>query len=232
VVARPAEDGYEILLLERPLASRFAAGAFVFPGGVVDADDEHPEWSARLPEVAGAEAATWVAAIRELFEETGILPAPVQDGVIARLDAARRELLADRRSFSDIARELDLSFRDARLAYFARWITPEELERRYDARFFFAALPDASARVALTPEHVSGVWASPVRALRLFRSGELPMLFPTWKTLEALAGHASLEQALAAMRGATVRTVMPRLRVSGKSVHPVLPGEPGYDEAR
>ena len=230
VVARPLGERFEVLLLERPTTSRFAAGAFVFPGGVVDDDDAGPGWAERLPEVPGAEPGACVAAIRELFEETGILLSD-ERAPAGPLGDARRDLLADRRSFAEVARDLALSFRGARVAYFARWITPELLARRYDTRFFFAALPDREDVVSLTPEHTSGLWSAPAAALARFRAGELPMLFPTWKTLETLAGHRSLEEALSAMRAATVRTVTPKLEVSGGSVRPLMPGDPGYEEA-
>lgn len=232
VVGRPAPkgEGFEVLLLERPLTTRFAAGAFVFPGGVVDEDDSDPGWDLRLPDVPGAERGACVAAIRELFEETGIVLGAGRPDVAGALAGARRELLADRRSFVDIAREHELDFGGARLAYFARWITPERLSRRYDARFFFAALPDREAEVSLTPEHDSGLWSPPAEALERFREGELPMLFPTWKTLEMLTSDASLEDALARMRAMTVEAVMPRLGGTGDTVRPLLPGDPGYDE--
>lgn len=231
VVARPGSEGFEVLLLARPLTSRFAAGAFVFPGGVVDEDDADPFWADRLPDVPDAEPGPCVAAIRELFEETGILLGEAGAASAGALEEARHELLADRRTFTAIAREHDLDFRDARLAYFARWITPERLTRRYDAHFFFAALPDREAHVSLTPEHTSGLWNGPAVALERFRTGELPMLFPTWKTLDMLTGHPSLEDALAGMRATAVRTVTPRLDVTGETIRPVLPDDPGYDEA-
>lgn len=231
VVARPAPAGYEVLLLERPATSRFAAGAFVFPGGVVDDDDGDPAWTVRIPEVPGAGTAACVAAIRELFEETGLLPVPPAGVPPGRLAEARRALLADEVPFTRIAEELRLDFRGARMAYFARWVTPERLARRYDARFFFAALDDPGARADLTPEHVSEVWRSPGDALEGFRDGRLPMLLPTWKTLERLSEQRSLDAALDALRAAVPATVLPRLRGTGDSLRPVLPGEPGYDEA-
>lgn len=231
VVARPAPEGFEVLLLERPLTTRFAAGAFVFPGGVVDDDDADPRWADLLPDVPDAEPGPCVAAIRELFEETGILLGDAPTGSAGRLPAARLELLADRTAFGAIARDLGLDFRSARIAYFARWITPARLTRRYDARFFFAALPDRDASVSLTPEHTSGMWSVPAAALERFREGGLPMLFPTWKTLELLTGHRSLEDALAAMRATAVRSITPKLTVTGETVRPVLPGDPGYDAA-
>lgn len=230
VVARPAPEGFEVLLLERPLTTRFAAGAFVFPGGVVDEHDADPAWAGRLPDVPDAEPGACVAAIRELFEETGILLGGAPGAGPARLAAARRDLVEDRRSFADIARALDLDFRRARLAYFARWITPERLTRRYDTRFFFAALPDREAAVELTPEHASGMWSAPAAALERFRSGELPMLFPTWKTLESLTRDATLDDALARMRATAVWSVTPKLTGTGETVRAVLPDEPGYDE--
>lgn len=223
---------FEVLLLERPGTSRFAAGAFVFPGGAIDpadaADAEADD--GRLPPLPLRERAALVAAIRELFEETGILLGhpPPEPG--PALERAREDLLSDRRSLLDVARELEVSFAASRVAYFARWITPSRLTRRYDTRFFFA-LAGSDAEPRLTPEHVSALWIPPAEALARFRAGELPMLFPTWKTLDRLAAFPSLAAALEGLRAAEVEEMTPRLEVEGDAVRPLLPGDPGYDEA-
>jgi len=229
VVARPAETSFEVLLLERPKVSSFAAGAFVFPGGVADSDDARGFWEGRLP-VTG-ERASCVAALRELFEETGILPTS-NYGLLPHRDlgASRRGLLDGARRFSEISAAFDFDFSGARIAYFSRWITPRTLSRRYDTRFFLLVLEPGPISVTLTPEHDSAVWKEPGAALEMCVSGDLPMLFPTRKTLDRLSGFASLETAFEALRGKQVEPVLAKLDMSGDQIRPLMPGDPGYEE--
>ncbi|WP_423930719.1 NUDIX domain-containing protein [Candidatus Palauibacter sp.] len=119
VVARPAPPHLEFMLLQRPSESRFAAGAYVFPRGVIEADDASPTWAGRLP--PAGEATACVAALRELFEETGILPGSTQPGDPSGLAEARRALLADQTRFSRLAERLHVDFSSESIAYFARW---------------------------------------------------------------------------------------------------------------
>jgi 8-oxo-dGTP pyrophosphatase MutT (NUDIX family) len=230
VLARPgATESFELLMLKRPRASRFAAGAYVFPGGVVDPADGSPYWIDRLPALpnlpdAGRPAAT--AAIRELFEETGILLSDDdRSEADPGLDEARLALLADERTFEEVAREFSVTFTAAPMTYFARWITPRRLARRYDALFFLVSLPHREHDVSITVEHDAVLWIGPAEALEQFRRGELPMLFPTWKTVEELAGFADLESATAMLGGAPVRAIEPFLDVHGNTVRPRMPEE-------
>lgn len=228
-VARPADPGFEVLLLERPQASRFAAGAFVFPGGVVDDEDASPVWANRLPPVP--ETAACAAALRELFEETGILIGEVRRQLDpAEISRHRRALLADEALFVDLVEALDLDLRASSLVYLARWITPRSLARRYDTRFFLAPVP-AGTRVDLTPEHDSARWEPAGRALELVRTGELPMLFPTRKTLEGLAGFEALGDAVAGLGARAVHPILAKLSMRGDTLRPLMPGDPGYDDA-
>lgn len=237
VVARPlgAAGEFEVLLLERPATARFAAGAFVFPGGVVDPDDGSPFFADRLPHVTEAERPPLVAALRELFEETGLLlseelPAAGDPavGTAARdMRAGRADLLAGRTRFADIVRSMDLSFAAARVTYFARWVTPATYTRRYDTRFFFAIAPNPNAEISLTREHVSAAWLTPFVALSRFRTGGLPMLFPTWKTLEGLAELGTLAETIGALERKVVRSVIPRLEMRDGALMPVLPEDDG-----
>lgn len=232
ILARPGPDGsgMELLLLRRPDESRFAAGAYVFPGGVVDAaDGDVPGWDAFGPEVEREERPALVAALRELFEETGLLPAdePPDADVLER---ARRELLADEVDFPSLMERFDLAFHGLRSVYLARWITPERLSRRYDARFFLAEHRGGEPEL-VADEHVASAWLEPAEALERFEAGQLPLLYPTWKTLEALAPEPSLEAVLERYRGRTVEAVRPRLLVEGERILPVLPGDPRYEEA-
>lgn len=240
VLARPsagsAAHGLEVLLLRRPVEARFAAGAYVFPGGVIDPADRDPGLADLFgaPRREGAEeTAALAAGVRELFEETGILPADRRPPEPATR-RAREELLADRTTLRRIAAELDVSFRALEAVYFARWITPELLARRYDTRFFLA-VPGGGAwpEPRLTAEHTTWLWIGPREAVERFHAGGLPMLFPTWKTLEQLGRFESLEEALEALRSRPVEPVRPRLVLEeGGRVRPVMPGDPGYERGR
>ena len=227
VVAAPGSP-FEVLLLQRPGRASFGAGAWAFPGGAIDEDDALPMWARRMPAVG--ERVACVAALRELFEETGIAPAVAPDVDPDVLAASRRSLLAQAESFSGVAQRLDLDFSMTRVVYFARWITPLGASMRFDTRFFMLALDRRPGRVSLTPEHDAALWATPDAALRRFAEGTLPMMFPTVRTLERLAGFSSLDDAAEALRGVPVEPALVRLRVGEDGVRPVAPGDPGYAE--
>lgn len=230
VLARGGDDGLELLFLQRPEESRFAAGAWVFPGGVVDPGDREAELAGRLgPGATSSETPFLAAALRECFEETGLLPA---DRVPAWEERrrVREELLTGEVDLPAILRRWDLTFRELRAAYFARWVTPARLSRRYDARFFLAQHRGGEPHL-VHGEHTDAAWVAPRLALERFRAGDFPMLFPTRKTVDSLDGFGSLDEALEAYRGRTVEPVRPRLLVEEDRVVPVLPGDPAYDRA-
>lgn len=230
VVARDGDGGLDLLFLRRPEEARFAAGAYVFPGGVIDPGDEAETLRDRLgPRVTRAEPSALVAALREGFEETGLLPAdelpPPEERHRGRLALLRHET-----TFPELVRRWDLRFRGLGAAYFARWITPAVLSRRYDARFFLVEHRGGEPRL-VGGEHTEAEWIAPSEALRRFEAGVLPMLYPTRKTVERLTGHPGLASAMEAFRRAEVVATRPRLLVEGDAVLPLLPGEPGYERA-
>ena len=231
VVARGGARGMELLFLRRPAEARFAAGAYVFPGGVIDPEDEGAALRGRLgPGVTRAEPDALVAALREAFEETGLLPADdLPPG--SELGRAREALLEGETTFPALLRAWDLRFRGLSAAYFARWVTPARLSRRYDARFFLVEHRGGEPSL-IGEEHTEAVWIDPGEALRRFETGDLPMLYPTRKTVERLAVHPELAGAMEAFRRAEVDPARPRLLVDGDAVVPVMPGEPGYEEAK
>lgn len=200
VLVRDRADGPEVLLVRRRSDVGFAAGAFVFPGGTLDEEDGDPAWEARLrmpavhelADVSDAGAgepparAFVAAALREGFEETGVLVGV--DRVPAAVLRERAALVAGRRRFIDlIASALDRPLDARGLALCARWITPEPLARRYDARFFIAVAPPGIEVVHETGELAEHIWIAPSDALERYFDEAFPMLFPTARTLGWLA---------------------------------------------
>jgi 8-oxo-dGTP pyrophosphatase MutT (NUDIX family) len=142
----------------------------------------------------------WVAAIRELFEETGIFIGVDRTGAAIRmadenkrrLPESHRLLLETKVSFAELL-EAEGWFCDAsRVAYFAHWQTPEEFAMRFDTRFFLALLPERQTPSFRSREVADAVWISPDHALFLYQKGELPLIFPTYASLRMLADFASL----------------------------------------
>jgi 8-oxo-dGTP pyrophosphatase MutT (NUDIX family) len=242
ILARDAAWGPEVLLVRRRADMGFAAGAHVFPGGTLDEEDGDPGWpdllSAPPPAaVAGAAdpggpsgLAFVVAALREMFEETGVLLTIGAQPARGSLIAARESLVSGRRSFIDIVRGLDVRLAADRLVLCARWITPEALSRRYDARFFLAEAPPDVEVTAERGELVEHVWITPGAALRRYFGHQFRMLFPTAKTLGWLENGDSVAEWRQRFLRQEVRPILPRLRRFDGEVLPVLPGEPRYDE--
>lgn len=233
VLLRDRSHGPEVLLLKRVRTSGFVPGAYVFPGGRVDADDSSPELEARLTGLDSRTAAQRMgmsvddtppplayvlASIREAFEETGLLLARDASGAPAasairdpRMAAGRDRLLADEHAFASILNELRLDLDGAGLAYIAHWITPVVEPRRYDTRFFAAAI-EGDAEVSVNPAEMSdAVWLTPEAALERHRSGTLPMVFPTVHTIEALAPFGSTAAILDEYGRRAVPPILPRL---------------------
>lgn len=207
VLVRSGRRGPEVLLTRRPASMAFAPDKEVFPGGRVDADDAAPSWpgrSAVTPARAAAALggdldpatalAIHVAAVRELFEEAGVLLADLPgDGATRRaLGLARSALVGGDARFSTIAAELDLRLRTDLLVPLSRWVTPPNLPRRFDARFFAAELP-AGARVSFEGDEVAGhAWHTPADALDAMADGRIAMWLPTSATLQQLEHAGSV----------------------------------------
>lgn len=210
-----------MLLLQRPLSSRFAAGAHVFPGGTIDADDGTPDLLSRFEGTPVEEPEALIAALREAFEETGLLPGAgsLDVGLTERLLEERQRLLSGQISFGSLLKRHGISLDASGTEYFARWITPVQLSRRYDTRFFLARHPGGEP--VLTREHTTSQWLPPDEALRRFAAGRLPMLFPTRWTLELLSRFSGLDEALAAFRARRVRPILAELVVVDGQIRPV-----------
>ena len=237
VVARESAQGPEVLMLRRHVRLDFVGDAYVFPGGAVDEADADIDAIDISAEEADARLATtrgrafYVAAVREIFEESGLLLA-TQGG--KSLTAADLPALADDReklnarevAFRDLiaARDLHLLAKD--LAFFAHWVTPVGPPRRYDTRFFMVEAPAEQIASHDGEETVSSLWVTPAQALERHYRGELEMIFPTIRTLEELATFTSLAQmreVFAARREVPRRE--PVLVERDGEIVPVLPDE-------
>ena len=206
VLLRPGSAGLEVLLTHRPATMAFAGGAHVFPGGRVDAADSDPALAARS--VLGASDAAaglggdlapgialsaHVAALRELFEEAGVLLADTAASP-ARIGEGRSALLRGEVTLADLAINLDLTLRTDLLVPLSRWVTPVVSPRRFDTRFFAAALPDGAEPSFEGGEVVGAAWLRPIDALVAMADGHLVLWLPTSTTLQQLQHVTSLEQ--------------------------------------
>ncbi|HMD94551.1 MAG TPA: NUDIX hydrolase [Trebonia sp.] len=244
MVLRPAPDqpaaAVEVLMLRRPAAMAFAPGAYVFPGGSVDAADGDPGigWSGPDP----AEFGEWLgcsaqearalvcAAVRETFEESGVLLAGGPDGspVVpdASLDEARAALAAGSVTFAEVLSRRGLVLLAGLLTPWARWITPEAEPRRFDARFFAAALPPGQHAVGHHAEADRTAWLRPAAAIEAARTGSMMLLPPTVTTLHEFAGLGGAAEILGSRRA--IAPIMPRLVVEDGEAWLLVPGEADY----
>jgi 8-oxo-dGTP pyrophosphatase MutT (NUDIX family) len=234
VLMRDADHALQVLLLKRHRSAGFVPGAYVFPGGRIDpADgDERLAASCPVPERGAVAAHYWFGAVRELFEETGVLLARDAAGEWApdasssdALEAWREKLMSDQAGLIDIVTAERLRIDLDGVAYFAHWITPEPEPRRYDTRFFAAALPAGRVIRPDAREMVDAVWVTPADGLERFSAGRLPMVFPTVRTLQDLAQYESVADALRALRAKPVAPVQPRLVRTAGGVGIVIDGE-------
>jgi 8-oxo-dGTP pyrophosphatase MutT (NUDIX family) len=216
ILLRPVKPrGFEVLLTRRPAAMVFLGGMYCFPGGTLRDEDCSDAMLRRArgltPKqaraVVGAHFAPrkalgfWLAAIRELFEEVGILLAGKGNGERLTLGQAEigrmhSALLAKFLSFQTLLENEDLLCDTARLHYFSHWQTPPDVATRFDTRFFLASLPEDQTPLARSREVMHSLWLTPDRALQLFAKAELPMIFPTFASLRTLADFDTLDGVL------------------------------------
>jgi 8-oxo-dGTP pyrophosphatase MutT (NUDIX family) len=238
----PGDRGLQVYMLRRPASMAFAPGAYVFPGGSVDKADAGADlgWAGPAPaewgEAFGAPAALAqalvCAAVRETFEECRVLLAGEDAGSVVTSTAGpawesdRRKLLAGEVSLAGLLRRRGLVLRSDLLRPWARWITPEGEERRYDTRFFAAALPPGQDAQGVGREADEAAWVEPGEALDSAARGDSYLLPPTAVTLSELARCETVAAALAAPRA--IRPLMPEADVTADAVYLRLPAEVDY----
>ncbi|HOA93430.1 MAG TPA: MBL fold metallo-hydrolase [Quisquiliibacterium sp.] len=199
LLLRDGPDGLEVLMTRRSVTASFAPGVFVFPGGALDAADAS-ERARRLsrvrPDQPDDVRPHSVAAIREAFEELGILLAYRPDGSmadatdVARVDRSRDADFFEQLEAGGYAMALD------RVWWLCHWITDRDLPKRFDVRFFVAPVPPGQEPVADEGEQFEPVWISPKQALERHERGDFDMIFPTVRTLRRLAQMPDVDAVL------------------------------------
>ncbi|SPE53620.1 NUDIX domain protein [Streptomyces netropsis] len=242
LLMRDTTGGPTVHMLRRRASMAFAGGAYAYPGGSVDPRDERDvpwagpsrtEWARRLGVDAADAQAIVCAAVRETFEEAGVLLAgPTPESVVADTTGAdwetdRAALVTRELSFADFLDRRGLVLRSDLLGGWARWITPEFEPRRYDTWFFVAALPEGQRTRNASTEADHTVWAAPADAAAGYDRGELLMMPPTISTLRALLPYGTVAEVLAAAREADLTPVLAQARlVAGE----IVLSWPGHDE--
>jgi 8-oxo-dGTP pyrophosphatase MutT (NUDIX family) len=242
MLLRPAEHGPEVYMLRRQSSMTFAPGAFVFPGGSVDPRDAEEEiawvgpgaaeWGRIFDAPSRLARALVCAAVRETFEESGVLLAgPSAATVVADTrnddwEADRHALLDRSLSLAELLRRRRLVLRADLLRPWSRWITPVVEERRFDARFFAAALPPGQRTRDVGGEAAQVSWIRPADAIAAGRRKEIVLWLPTAVTLGELAECSTVEAALGASRQVT--PVLPEVTIRAGTAWIKVPGKQEY----
>lgn len=226
---------FEVLMVKRHHQIDFASGALVFPGGKSHAGDHDPAWAEHAIgwEAFDAEQrAMRIAAIREVFEEAGILLAKRRNGEPIGGEACPMEVreAVDKGtvSFLDVIREQEVRLDLDALTVFARWITPVIVPKRFDTWFYLVNAPEDQLAACDGRETVDAEWIAPSEALRLADAGERTVIFPTRMNLKLLAEAESAADAVARAQERELVTVLPKVEERPHGRVLTLPHNAGY----
>ena len=237
MMLRDGAAGLEVFMVVRHHQIDFASGALVFPGGKADPQDFD---AALIPHLDGAAAdeamrAIQVSAIREAFEECGILLAREegQSGLISakrllELEPYRTTLHSGAATLRGFVEQERLRFACDQLVHFAHWITPEMLPKRFDTHFFLAAAPSDHLAVHDGHESVDSVWIRPADAIAQAETGERTIIFPTLRNIEKLATWDTVADAIAGTRASRVIRVLPWMERRDDGTFVCIPPDAGY----
>jgi 8-oxo-dGTP pyrophosphatase MutT (NUDIX family) len=245
-------EGFEVFLLKRHEKSSFMGGNYVYPGGRVDREDGSPEMCSFSEGITLEEAqrifgranspeesfAHWIAGIRELFEEAGVLLAYDRERKLLQIKGReeretflryRTSLQKDKMSICEVAQKENLRLALDQLHYYAHWITPEARSERFDTRFFLARYPFGQEATHDQKETTAEAWLTPQKALQENLTGEVVLSPPTLKTLEDLSRFENIEEIFDSLKKADIQPILPIL--TKISDHPLLvfPWDPEYE---
>ncbi len=240
------KSGFEVLLVRRSSKSAFVPSAYVFPGGKVEPDDCLPEMAnycrkndliKSISFLDGAPSAQdalgiLIAAIRETFEESGILlaravkngnPASVDENLERQLLSHRANLNSGNLKFLDLLKKENLILAIDRLHYFSRWITPELSPLRYDARFFIAEVPEGQKAFHDGDEVTKHIWITPAQALERYSQQKIYMVAPTVVTLEELSRFQTINEAIESTANKNIKAVLTRMIIENNEAQEHTP---------
>ncbi|HPW36116.1 MAG TPA: hypothetical protein PLN83_03790 [Syntrophorhabdus sp.] len=246
--------GFEVFLLKRHNQSIFMGGNYVYPGGKVDEEDAAEEILARSQGISSRQAqeilgendakiaiAYWIAGIRELFEEAGILLAYNKEKRLLSIDSEdakqrlafhRLSLQKGEKSFLQIIIEEDLTLAIDQCFYYAHWITPEARNVRFDTRFFVARTISGQEASPDAKETTEGVWLTPSAALQKNFEGTVALSPPTLKTLEDLSRFSSIHDLLSSLPERKKPAILPILLNPLADETLIFPWDPEYEDLR
>lgn len=252
MLIRDVEDGFEVFMLQRTHSAAFAGGMYVFPGGRVDATDGvealepfcdglDDRQASGLLQIPKGGLAYWVAAIRECFEEAGVLLARdvVTSQLVAfvdpetqnRFNQAREKIHDSSLNMIELCQQENLKLVTGSMHYVSHWITPIGESRRFDTRFFVASAPNSQEPLHDSQETIASLWIKPQTALDQLERGELAMFPPTSENLKFLSEFKTTAEVLiAASKVSNPVAILPRLRTNsdGKVTGVLMPGDPEY----
>lgn len=239
-------------MMRRSKGQSFMSGAFVFPGGKLDGGDLDPAISSCVHGLAPPDAkhglqepgipddfglGLYMAAVRETFEEAGVLLAYAPGGALVDLQdpITSQKFLRYRQELHDKSLDMPALSRREGLRYaldllypYAHWITPDIESRRFDTRFFIALLPPSQTPVHDMQELSESRWLTPGMALSEQRAGRFLLMPPTLKIIEEMAGFASLPDLIASIPGREIRPILPQVSVTPAAITVKLPHDPEY----
>jgi 8-oxo-dGTP pyrophosphatase MutT (NUDIX family) len=239
MLLRDGPNGLEVFMVVRHHKIDFASGALVFPGGKVDEADRDPALRDHCTGIEGLddlEVAFRLAAIREAFEECGVLLARPrgEDALLTGARLAELEprwspvLRADEATLAEFVTAEKLDLACGLLAPFARWITPDHMPKRFDTYFFLAAAPADHIAIHDGSESVDSVWTRPADALAEADADRRTVIFPTRLNLEKLGRAASVAEAFAAAAATDVVTVEPDVEITDEGRLMRIPADADY----
>jgi 8-oxo-dGTP pyrophosphatase MutT (NUDIX family) len=254
MLLRERRGDVEVLVIRRHENLAFMGGLWVFPGGALTASDMSRESLERIPDASKARCARFadlhgnpldtnqclglaVAAYRETFEETGVLLARAEqadhcaDEVLVRMQEHRRTIVSQPERFAALLRQENLLLDVDRLVYWAHWITPSVVPRRFDTRFFLATVPAEQTATIDAVEAVEHAWMSPSALIDAAASNAMPVSQPTlcnlWELDASLKEHGSLHALFSAATQRHIAPVLPKL-IRAEHTVMVLPWDPDY----
>jgi 8-oxo-dGTP pyrophosphatase MutT (NUDIX family) len=253
LLLRDGDTGLDVFMVRRTMSAAFASGMYVFPGGRVDEADGHgavhelcdglsDEEASGLLKISSGGLAYWVAAIRECFEEAGVLLARHNDtgdvirfedpDTIARFEEHRHKIHDGELSMVELCQRENLRLITDSIHYISHWVTPKGEPRRFDTRFFVANAPAAQTPLHDDKETIESLWVRPQDAFDRHAAGDLALMPPTIANLKFVAQHGRTSEVMEAAKKVGVPPrIQPKLRTNaeGKIVGLSFPGDEDYE---